>query len=227
VVYLAWAPVYDWVLLRFFAHGRATAIRILALRPGERVLLVGVGTGQDLPLLPAGVSAVGVDLSKPMLRRAERRLTDSAARVELRLADAAALEMPSSSFDAVVLNLVLSVVPDPITAVAEAMRVLRPGGRVVIFDKFAPDGRSPSLARRVLNLVTTAFGTEIDRRLGDLLAGAPCRVVCDVPSLLGGQYPRGSARADCCLTPHIGGLRPAPQTQGDHGRGADVLGQRG
>ena len=127
MVYLAWAPVYDWALLRFFAPGRATAIRMLALRPGERVLLVGVGTGQDLPLLPAGVSAVGVDLSEPMLRRAERRLTDIDARVELRLGDAAALEMPSSSFDAVVLHLVLSVVPDPVAVVAEAMRVLRPG----------------------------------------------------------------------------------------------------
>lgn len=188
VVYLAWAPVYDWVLLRFFAPGRATAVRMLALRPGERVLLVGVGTGQDLPLLPAGVSAVGVDLSEPMLRRAARRVTGSAARVELRLGDAAALEMPSSSFDAVVLHLVLSVVPDPAAVVAEAMRVLRPGGRAVIFDKFAPEGRSPSAARRLLNLVTTAFGTEIDRRLGDLLAGAPCRVISDVPSLLRGQY---------------------------------------
>ena len=58
----------------------------------------------------------------------------------------------------------------------------------MIFDKFAPEGRSPSVARRVLNLVTTAFGTEIDRHLSDLLAEAPCRVVSDVPSLLGGQY---------------------------------------
>jgi hypothetical protein len=72
MVYLAWAPVYDRVLQRFFAPGRTTAVRILDLRPGERVLLVGVGTGQDLPLLPAGVSAVGVDLSEHMLRRAAR-----------------------------------------------------------------------------------------------------------------------------------------------------------
>lgn len=188
VVYRAWAPVYDLVLQRFFAPGRATAIRMLALQPGERVLLVGVGTGQDLPLLPAGVSAVGVDLSEPMLRRAERRLRESAAAVELRSGDAAALDMPSSSFDAVVLHLVLSVVPDPAAVVAEAMRVLRPGGRAVVFDKFAPEGQRPSAARRALNLVTTAFGTDIDRRLGDVLASAPCRVTSDVPSLLGGQY---------------------------------------
>ena len=188
MVYRAWAPVYDAVLQRFFAPGRATAIRRLALVPGERVLLLGVGTGQDLPLLPAGVSAVGVDLSKPMLRRAERRLVGSAAAVELRQGDAAALELPTSSFDAVVLHLVLSVVPDPVAVVAESMRVLRPGGRAVVFDKFAPEGQAPSLGRRVVNLVTRAFGTDIDRRLGDLLASAPCRVVSDEPSLLRGQY---------------------------------------
>jgi ubiquinone/menaquinone biosynthesis C-methylase UbiE len=188
MVYRAWAPVYDRVLQRFFAPGRTTAVRILALRPGERVLLVGVGTGQDLPLLPAGVSAVGVDLSEHMLRRAEKRLVESAATVELAQGDAAALDMAASSFDAVILHLVLSVVPDPATVIAEAMRVLRPGGRAVIFDKFAPEGKPPSPARRVLNLMTTAFGTAIDRHLGDLLAPAPCRVISDTPSLLGGQY---------------------------------------
>jgi ubiquinone/menaquinone biosynthesis C-methylase UbiE len=188
VVYRAWAPVYDRVLQRFFAPGRTTALRTLALSAGERVLLVGVGTGQDLPLLPAGVSAVGVDPSEHMLRRAQRRRLVSAASVELEPGDGEALDMPASSFDAVILNLVLSVVPHPATVVAEAMRVLRPGGRAVVFDKFAPDGEDPSPARRVLNLLTTALGTEIDRHLSDILATAPCRVVSDTPSLLGGQY---------------------------------------
>lgn len=188
MVYRAWAPVYDRALERFFAPGRTAAIRALALRPGERVLLVGVGTGLDLPLLPADVFAVGVDPSEHMLRRAERRRRASAAAVELELGDGEALDLPPSSFDAVILHLVLSVAPHPATVVAEAMRVLRPGGRAVVFDKFAPDGREPSPARRLLNLVTTAFGTEIDRHLGEVLADAPCRVVSDTPSLLGGQY---------------------------------------
>lgn len=188
MVYRAWAPVYDRALERFFAPGRAAAIRALALRPGERVLLVGVGTGQDLPLLPGGVSAVGVDLSEPMLRRAEARRLESAATVVLEQGDGEALDLPTSSFDAVVLHLVLSVAPHPATVVAEAMRVLRPGGRAVVFDKFAPEGREASVARRLLNLVTTAFGTEIDRHLGEVLGTAPCHVVSDTPSLLGGQY---------------------------------------
>ena len=68
------------------------------------------------------------------------------------------------------------------------MRAVRPGGRVVVFDKFAPDARPTSLRRRAVNLVTTLIGTEIDRRLSDVLAGAPCDVVSNDPSILGGQY---------------------------------------
>jgi ubiquinone/menaquinone biosynthesis C-methylase UbiE len=139
IVYRAWAPLYDRLLARFFRPGREAAARALALRTGERVLLVGVGTGEDLPLLPAGVEAVGVDLSPSMLQRARRLASTLPAAVELREGDAANLDLAPASFDAVILNLVLSVVPDPIAAIAEALRVLRPGGRAVIFDKFAPD----------------------------------------------------------------------------------------
>ena len=123
-----------------------------------------------------------------MLKRASRRLSSLPAAVELRAQDAAALNVPAGSFDAAILNLVLSVVPDPTAVVAEVMRALRPGGRAVIFDKFAPDGRRPSRLRRTVSLVTSAFGTEIARRLDDILDAAPCTVVSDEPSILHGQY---------------------------------------
>ena len=57
--YRRWAPVYDAVLGRLFAGARRRAIALLNLQQGERVVLPGVGTGLDLPLLSAGVSAVG------------------------------------------------------------------------------------------------------------------------------------------------------------------------
>ena len=63
VVYRLWAPVYDATVSHLFMPGRHRAIQLLALQPGERVLLVGVGTGADLPLLPPGVQAMGTDLS--------------------------------------------------------------------------------------------------------------------------------------------------------------------
>jgi ubiquinone/menaquinone biosynthesis C-methylase UbiE len=95
---------------------------------------------------------------------------------------------PTASFDGAILSLILSVVPEPRMVMAETMRLLRPGGRAVIFDKFAPGTTPPSRPRRALNRVTTLFGTEIDRRLGDLMLGQPCRIIADEPSILGGQY---------------------------------------
>lgn len=188
IAYRAWAPVYDRLLERFFRPGRVAAARALALQPGERVLLVGVGTGQDLPFLPRGVHAVGLDLSAQMLERARQRARQVPAVIELRCGDAGQLDEPAGSFDAAILSLIVSVVPDPVAVMAQTMRALRPGGRAVVFDKFAPSDRPPAVARRGVNLVTSLFGTEIDRRLAELLAEAPCEVVSDQPSILRGQY---------------------------------------
>jgi ubiquinone/menaquinone biosynthesis C-methylase UbiE len=187
-VYRAWAPVYDRALERFFRPGREAAARMVAVRPSERVLIVGIGTGQDLPLLPGGVDVVGVDLSSAMLARARRRADALGLTVDLELADASQLDVPTAWFDVAILNLVLSVVPDPRAVLRETMRVLRPGGRAVVFDKFAPDGRAPSRARQMASAVTSVFGTEVDRRLGEIVAGSGCVVIDKAPSLLHGSY---------------------------------------
>ena len=187
-VYRLWAPIYDSALGRLFGPGRKRAMDLAALRPGERVCLVGVGTGADLAFLPEGVHAVGIDLSEAMLAQARRKLPIAGCEVELRVGDAQALTIEDATFDAVVLNLVLSVVPDPRACMSEALHILRPGERIVIFDKFLPDGSQPGGARRLSNAFSTLLGTDINRRLGDTIAGFPCEVVRDEPSVLGGMY---------------------------------------
>ena len=74
VIYQLWAPLYDAILGRLFLPGRKQSFRLLDLKPGERVLPIGCGTGADLPLLPDGAEAVGMDLSWEMLARARYRL---------------------------------------------------------------------------------------------------------------------------------------------------------
>lgn len=182
--YSLWAPVYDIVGRRFDAR-RRRSLALLDLRPGERVLLVGAGTGADLPLLPPEVFALGTDLTPAMLQRARVR---ARARQHLALMDGHALGVPDASCDAVVLHLILAVLPDPLACLRETARVLAPGGRAVVFDKFVR-GRAP-LALRLVNVATRVLATEVTRDFADLLArsGAPLRVEHDAPAGLGGLF---------------------------------------
>ena len=187
-VYRLWAPIYDALLERLFGRGHRRAMEVVGLRAGERVCLVGVGTGTDLLLLPEGVDAVGIDLSEAMLARAKKKLPIPGCSVELRAADAQELPVDDSMFDAVILNLILSVVPDPARCMTEVLRVLRPGGRIVVFDKFLPDNSRPSWGRRLANIFSTLIGTNINRRLGDIISELPCEIEHEEPSILRGMY---------------------------------------
>lgn len=183
--YTLWAPAYDRVA--GLSRQRRRSLELLALRPGERVLLIGAGTGADLPFLPAGVEALATDLTPAMLARARRKLRPG---MELRVMDGQRLELPDASFDAVVLHLILAVMPDPVACLRETARVLRPGGRAVVFDKFLRRGERAGLARRAVGGVARLLFTEVNRVLEDLLAasGAPLEIAHDEPALAGGLF---------------------------------------
>jgi phosphatidylethanolamine/phosphatidyl-N-methylethanolamine N-methyltransferase len=187
-IYRLWAPVYDAAVGHFFLPGRTRAIALLNLQPGERVLLVGVGTGADLPLLPQGVQAVGVDISPEMLAQARRKPPLAGREVTLLQGDAQKLLVDAAAFDAVIFNLILSVIPDGAACLRENLRALKPGGRAVVFDKFLPDDGQLTLGRRLLNLGSTLFGTDITRRFSNLAYGLNIQIVHDEPSLMHGTY---------------------------------------
>jgi phosphatidylethanolamine/phosphatidyl-N-methylethanolamine N-methyltransferase len=187
-IYRLWAPVYDATVGQFFLPGRMRAIELLDPQPGERLLLVGVGTGADLPLLPWGVQALGVDISPDMLAQARRKLPLPGLDVTLLQGDAQGLLLDEASCDAAIFNLILSVIPDGAACLRENLHALKPGGRLVVFDKFLPDSGRLKFGRRLLNLGSTLFGTDITRRFGDLSRGLGVQVVCDEPSLLNGTY---------------------------------------
>ena len=189
LIYALWSPFYDLLInLPMLVRARRRAFALLDLRAGERVCLIGVGTGADFPLLPDGITAVGVDLSPAMLAKASRKLPLAGADVTLEQANAEALPFPDDSFDVAVLTLILSVAGDGATCLREACRVTRSGGRLLVLDKFLPPGSGGSLGRRVLNLLTRLFGTDINRHFEPMLAGLPLRVDRDQPVLFGGAY---------------------------------------
>lgn len=174
VRYTLLAPLYDRVA--GFRPQRRRSLEVLAPRPGEHVLIDGCGTGADLAFIPQGVAVTATDLTPAMVQRTRHRALMLGRTVDARVMDAQALEFADGTFDAVVLHLILAVVPDPVAAVREAARVLRPGGRAVVFDKWVPDDADPSAARRAANLVARIVATEITRKLGPLANAAGLRV---------------------------------------------------
>lgn len=148
------------------------AHEMAAISPGERVLLIACGTGLDLDYMPAETRVVAVDLTPAMVAATEARANRLGLAVDAREMDAAALDLPDDAFDCVMLHLTLAVVPDPAATIREAARVLRPGGRITIFDKFAPDNGELSLSRRALGLLTRIVATRVTDRLPPLLTAA-------------------------------------------------------
>jgi ubiquinone/menaquinone biosynthesis C-methylase UbiE len=97
-------------------------------------LEVAVGTGLNLPFYPAGVELTGIDFSPAMLGIAQTRARQLGRTVDLRQADAQALPFPDALFDTVVCTFSLCAIPDEHRAVSEMIRVLRPGGLVLLAD---------------------------------------------------------------------------------------------
>jgi phosphatidylethanolamine/phosphatidyl-N-methylethanolamine N-methyltransferase len=131
--YARWAPVYDFTFELVMRQGRRAAAAA-ATRPGGTVLDIGVGTGLELPMFESRTRLVGVDLSEPMLRRAQGRVhRDGLSNVDgLVVMDAMRLAFPDACFDAAVAPYVLTVVPDPARTLDELFRVVKPGGEIVL-----------------------------------------------------------------------------------------------
>ena len=113
------------------------ALRCLAATPGQRLLDVGCGTGRDALAMAAKIapdgSVLGIDISAATIEEARRRTADSDLPVRFEVMDGSDLgALPDASFDAARLDRVLHTLPEPVGVLQEVVRVVRPGGRVVV-----------------------------------------------------------------------------------------------
>lgn len=184
--YRLYAPVYGLVA-RPLERGRERAIDRLDLGPDERLLIPGCGPGVDLEYLPTEAAITAIDITPAMVERTATRADALGLDVDARVGDAQSLPFEDDSFDAVLLHLVLSVVPDPGAVVAETARVLAPDGRVSIYDKFVPEGTEPSLPRRVVNPLARFLFSDLNRRLEPMVADTGLEAGTR-ESFLGGLY---------------------------------------
>lgn len=172
-VYEKIAGVYDIVFGPVLHPGRMDAIQRMGIKPGQRVLEVGVGTGINAALYPRDCSVTGIDLSSPMLEKAHDRIARKGLRnVQLMQMDAANLKFADNTFDIVYAPYVISVVPDPLAVTREMRRVCRPGGRIVILNHFLSRHALVARIERIISPATVHIGFKSDLDLPAFLAQA-------------------------------------------------------
>ena len=157
--YARWAPVYDLVFDKVMSAGRRAGVAA-ASRLGSRILDVGVGTGLELPYFSPTATVVGVDISEPMLRKAQERIRGGRLSqiAGLAVMDGARLGFADGAFDAVIAPYVITVVPDPEATLAEFTRVVRPGGEVVLVNHISADTGARAAFERWLARQTRHLG---------------------------------------------------------------------
>jgi phosphatidylethanolamine/phosphatidyl-N-methylethanolamine N-methyltransferase len=169
------APVYDMVYGTMLQPGRRRALARMVLGPGDRVLEVGVGTGMGLDLYPRWARVTGIDLSRAMLDRARTRVTELAAHahIELKEMDATAMTFADGNFDVVYAPYILNVVPDAIAVAREMRRVCRPGGRIILLNRFRSQHTTFGRIDDAVSTLSRLTGTRWNLPMQPLLTEVP------------------------------------------------------
>jgi phosphatidylethanolamine/phosphatidyl-N-methylethanolamine N-methyltransferase len=182
--YARWAPVYDLVFTAVMRKGRQSAAAAANHHKGGLVLDVGIGTGLELPLFDPSLRIVGIDLSIPMLKRAARRIDEAGLTgiAGLSVMDGCRLAFADKTFDAVVAPYVLTVLPQPEASLDEWLRVLRPGGEIILVNHISADSGPVAAIEGWLARRSAALGWRPEfpwTVLGDWLAARPELVLAE------------------------------------------------
>lgn len=184
--YARWAPIYDRTFGAITQGGRRRAVAHINARNGS-VLEVGVGTGLSLQQYGPHLKVTGIDFSDEMLEKAHGRVQGKGLDhvAELRQMDARHLDFPDASFDTVAAMHVLSVVPEPERVMAEIVRVLKPGGQVVITNHFTREDGVLGAIERLTAPFADTLGWHSDFRVETVLQQPALRIVAqdDLPPL--------------------------------------------
>ena len=190
--YTLLAPVYDALVSGPLDFYREKSLSRISDPENKRILINGIGSGLDIPHLSNKSSYVGTDITPAMLKRAEKRaasyITERSLDISFQLADSQSLPFDDAHFDIIIMHLILAVVPDPELALQEASRVLKPGGKIYIFDKFIRPGQL-AIARRLLSFFIRHVATRTDVVFEDVLENCPSlEVTSDEPALAKGWF---------------------------------------
>lgn len=186
--YTLYLPVYDLIADRIFRKYRKRSVELLAAKPDDAILILGAGTGLDLPYLQGFTNLTAIDITPGMITKLQERAEKLEIPVNAYVMKGQQLEFTNSTFDAVILHLILAVIPDPIACIKEVERVLKPGGTAIVFDKFLPDGQQPSIFRRFFNQIANTLFSDINRSIGNIVSHTSLGIETNEPAALGGAF---------------------------------------
>jgi len=189
-VYKCWAPIYDKVFnSRIFLKARKKVFQKERFIENQNILFVGVGTGADLELIRfEHLNVTAIDYSDEMLEQAIKKFNNSTIRFEKM--DAQNMNFDDNHFDVIVGSLILSVVPQPDRCFNEMVRVLKPNGKMIIFDKFSSQNKKVSILKKVIRPCIKLLGTDIAVNFEKLLTENKNQVLVyeDIPIMFEGMY---------------------------------------
>lgn len=182
--YTLYQPFYD-LAGNYFDDYRKLSIEGLNLRPSDKILIVGAGTGLDLTYLSNQKNITAIDLTNSMVADLMGKAEELHLPIEAHVMDGQALDFPDATFDVVILHLIVAVIPDPDACLSEVRRVLKSNGRFTIMDKFIPANGQVSIIRRLLNPFTNFLFSDITRDANSLLKKAGLAITNDESFNLG------------------------------------------
>lgn len=170
-LYSEFAPLYDRVFGKMFYNRLERVIEDLDIPPGAQVLEVGAGTGTSFPAYPTHCNVTGVDLAPDMLARARQKIEENGwGHLKVMEMNALDLKFPDNSFDFVMAFHVVTVVPDPVLMIAEAKRVCKPSGKIVIVNHFTSDVPVLGSLTKAMDPLTRWLGWRTDLQLKPFIA---------------------------------------------------------
>lgn len=129
-----------------------------------KVLHIGVGTGMEIINFPPGLNITGIDLSPKMLERALWRANQYQGKINFSLMNAESLAFPDNTFDTIVTVCVFCTVPHPVQGLQECHRVLKPNGKILMFEHVMSKNYIYGLSLKFMSLFTERLeGTFLDR----------------------------------------------------------------
>lgn len=172
-VYSFYAKIYDSFFGKIFEHGRYVAFNMMNVKPNEKILEVGVGTGLSLPLYPKEVYVTGIDISQEMLDKAEaKKQYYGLSNINLYNMDASSMNFPDNTFDKVIASHVITVVADPLRTLNEIRRVCKKGGEIFILNYVGSNNKMISAIEGLISPLRDRLGLGKHFDLDDLLNSA-------------------------------------------------------